>query len=91
MRRLRLLVRGMVQGVGFRWYVRETAQRLRVAGWVLNREDGSVEIAVGGDDAMVERLIAAVERGPRGASVDAVIREPLGEGEALPSPFVIRR
>lgn len=91
MLRLRLVVRGAVQGVGFRWFARETAQRLGVAGWVRNREDGSVEIAVSGDDDRVEQFAAAMERGPGHASVAGVSRDPLGDGEALARPFEIRR
>ncbi|HTL95839.1 MAG TPA: acylphosphatase [Gemmatimonadaceae bacterium] len=91
MLRLRLLVRGAVQGVGFRWFARETAQRLGVAGWVRNCPDGSVEIAVGGDDSRVEQFAAAIARGPHHASVSEVSRDPLGGGEELVKPFEIRR
>jgi acylphosphatase len=91
MLRLRLVVRGAVQGVGFRWFAREAAQRLGVAGWVRNREDGSVEIAVSGDDDRVEQFAAAMERGPGHAAVAGVSRAPLGDGEELVRPFEIRR
>jgi len=91
MLRLRLLVRGAVQGVGFRWFARETAQRLGVAGWVRNCPDGSVEIAVGGDDSRVEQFAAAIARGPHHSSVSEVSRDPLGGGEELVKPFEIRR
>ena len=91
MLRLRLLVRGAVQGVGFRWFARETAQQLGVAGWVRNCPDGSVEIAVGGDDSRVEQFAAAIARGPHHASVSEVSRDPLGGGEELVRPFEIRR
>jgi len=88
---LRLRVRGAVQGVGFRWFAREMAQRLGVAGWVRNCEDGSVEIAVSGDDDRVEQFAAAMARGPNHASVSGVSRDPLGNGEELARPFEIRR
>lgn len=91
MLRLRLVVEGAVQGVGFRWFARQTAQRLGVAGWVKNRADGSVEIAVGGDDERVEQFAAAMARGPSNASVEGVTRDPLGSDEALGRPFEIRR
>lgn len=91
MLRLRLRVRGAVQGVGFRWFARETAQRLGVAGWVRNCADGSVEIAVGGDDERVEQFASAMARGPSHASVAAVSRDPLGGAEELVRPFEIRR
>ena len=53
---LHVVVRGRVQGVGFRWFVREAARALGLAGWVRNRPDGSVEVAAEGD---------AASRGPR--------------------------
>lgn len=89
MTRVRLEVRGEVQGVGFRWYARDAARRLSLAGWVRNREDGSVEIAVEGDEAAVLQFIAHVERGPRGARVDHVDRRPLSDERVLDAPFVI--
>ncbi|HEY7878251.1 MAG TPA: acylphosphatase [Gemmatimonadaceae bacterium] len=91
MPRVRLHVRGAVQGVGFRWFVRDAAHRLGISGWVRNHEDGSVEIAADGSEGSIERFVDDVTRGPRGASVASVARDPLGEDETLPSPFVIRR
>lgn len=89
MARLLVEVRGAVQGVGFRWFAREVARRLDLAGWVRNRVDGSVEISVEGEDGVVERFLAHVERGPSGARVDEVRRHPLGGNEALERPFAI--
>ncbi len=91
MLRLHLRVRGAVQGVGFRWFARETARRLGVDGWVRNCADGSVEIAVGGDDDRVEQFAAAMARGPSHSSVSDVARDSLGGSEELASPFEIRR
>jgi len=91
MLRLRLRVQGAVQGVGFRWFARETAHRLGVSGWVRNCADGSVEIAVSGDDDLVEQFTAAIARGPAHASVTDVARDPLGMDETLARPFEIRR
>ena len=65
-------VRGDVQGVGFRWFVREIASREGVAGWVRNRDDGSVEVAASGNDAQLQRFLGAVRRGPPGATVREV-------------------
>jgi acylphosphatase len=67
---IRVEVSGAVQGVGYRWFARETARRLDLAGWVRNRADGAVEIAAEGDDAGVKRYLVAVERGPAGARVE---------------------
>ena len=70
--RRRVLVRGDVQGVGFRWWCAREAERLGVAGWVRNLADGSVEVVVEGDDAQVASLVALVGQGPRHARVSAV-------------------
>ena len=65
----RLVLRGLVQGVGFRaWMVRQ-ARRLDVDGWVRNRNDGSVEALIAGDTAAVEELLRLCRRGPRLAEV----------------------
>lgn len=91
MERARLRVHGAVQGVGFRWFVREAAQRLEIVGWVRNAEDGSVEIAAAGSAGAMEAFLRDVTRGPSRAAVQGVTRDPLGDDEALPSPFTIRR
>ena len=54
--RMHVVVSGRVQGVGFRWFVREAAIALDLAGWVRNRPDGSVEVAADGDDDRVARV-----------------------------------
>jgi acylphosphatase len=71
-RRVRVIVRGRVQGVAFRAYTCDEAHRAGVAGWVRNRPDGSVEAAFEGDPHAVDALLAFVRRGPRSARVDAV-------------------
>lgn len=80
---------GVVQGVGFRWFAREAARRLSLAGWVQNNMDGSVEILVEGSESSIECFISEVGRGPDGARVAEVKRAPAAEGEALPTPFGI--
>jgi len=67
-----LIVRGRVQGVGFRAFVEETAFDLGLKGWVRNRRDGTVEAVAAGASTAVDALIEAVRRGPRMARVDAV-------------------
>lgn len=69
-----LRIRGRVQGVGFRWYVRQAADRLQLAGWVRNCSDGTVEVAIDGPTDAQEQLIRAVHRGPPGADVTHVDR-----------------
>ena len=70
--RLHVLVRGRVQGVGFRWFVREVGRDLGLAGWVRNRADGTVEVAAEGEPQMLERLRDMLREGPNGATVSAV-------------------
>ena len=85
-----MLVRGRVQGVGFRWFVREQARALGLAGWVRNLADGDVEVAASGAPAALASLRDALHRGPDGARVSAV-QDGSGTGESLPSPFSILR
>lgn len=90
MTRLHVLVRGRVQGVGFRWFVRERASALGVIGWVRNRPDGAVEIAAEGTPDAIGRLRRLVERGPDGAVVSAI--DELGAIDGtLPASFTILR
>jgi acylphosphatase len=77
---LRLVIRGRVQGVGFRYAMVEEATALGVTGWVRNRRDGTVEAVVQGDAAAVEALRRWAERGPPGAAVSGVAAAPT-EGE----------
>ncbi|HXO27290.1 MAG TPA: acylphosphatase [Thermoanaerobaculia bacterium] len=74
---LRLRLRGRVQGVGFRWFVRGVARELGLAGRVRNLRDGSVEIEVAGDPKSVEELKARVRQGPPGAAVAGLHEERL--------------
>ena len=78
-RRVRVVVRGRVQGVAFRYATADEARRAGVTGWVRNRPDGSVEAAFEGPPPAVEALLAFVRRGPRAARVDDVLvsEEPL--------------
>lgn len=68
----RLVIRGQVQGVGFRWSMVEQARRLGVGGWVRNRRDGSVEALVCGPNPEVAAMIHWAGQGPVGARVDGV-------------------
>ena len=65
----RILVEGVVQGVGYREFTRRAAWRLSVSGWVRNRSDGAVEALVRGPPASVDALIAEMRLGPRFAVV----------------------
>jgi acylphosphatase len=68
----RYLVRGRVQGVGFRWFVEREAHILGVAGWVRNNHDGSVEVLAQGTRDQLSGLHGRLREGPRAARVDAV-------------------
>jgi len=66
------IVRGSVQGVGFRHSTKVEARELGLAGFVRNLADGSVEVSVEGPKPVVERFLAWLERGPPGAHVERV-------------------
>ena len=68
----RLVIRGRVQGVGYRYAMVVAATTLRVSGWVRNRRDGTVEALVQGDADAVEQLMAWCRVGPPSARVTAV-------------------
>ena len=72
MKRVRAVVRGDVQGVGFRAATAHQAQRVHVAGWVRNLRDGSVEVEAEGTPEAVDGLITWLRRGPSLARVTAV-------------------
>ncbi len=63
---------GRVQGVGFRWFVRECARKYELTGWVRNTRDGAVEIAAAGQAESLALFEREVRAGPRGARVDRV-------------------
>ena len=91
------LVKGRVQGVGFRWFVHREAMDISadmdgppLRGWVRNTLDGDVEVVAAGDDAQLAGLKASLNKGSRGSRVDAVIEHELMESEgASLGPFQI--
>ena len=89
--RLHVVVRGEVQGVGFRWFVREAARRRNLAGWVRNLEDGGVEIVAEGPDREIGAFRSDIERGPEGASVATVDAVSGADTSELHRPFSIIR
>ncbi|HEY8544533.1 MAG TPA: acylphosphatase [Acidimicrobiales bacterium] len=86
--RYRVVVTGRVQGVWYRESCRRTAERLGVGGWVRNRPDGSVEAAVEGPPAAVDRLLDWMREGPPRAVVEKV--DPRLEDPAGDRAFVVR-
>jgi acylphosphatase len=75
----RFLVRGRVQGVGFRWFVEREAHTLGIAGWVRNNPDSTVEVLAMGTREQLSGLRTRLQQGPRAARVDDV-----EESEAKP-------
>ena len=72
MKQVRVIVRGRVQGVGFRAATAHEARRLGVVGWVRNQLDGDVEVEASGDDAPVDAFVAWLRRGPSLARVTGI-------------------
>lgn len=78
----RVLIHGKVQGVWFRAWTVEQARRRRLAGWVRNRADGTVEAVFAGEAAAVEAMIEACRTGPKHARVTEIERFPAAASEA---------
>ncbi len=68
-----MVIRGHVQGVGFRWFTLDAAKREGATGWVINLPDGRVEAFVEGEVEAVTRVERAVRRGPGRARVEEVV------------------
>jgi acylphosphatase len=75
MKAKRLVISGLVQGVGFRDWMTDAAESLGVSGWVRNRPDGSVEALVAGSAPAVEELLRLCRKGPRMAVVQRIEEE----------------
>lgn len=80
-------ITGRVQGVGYRAWTVEQAERLKLSGWVRNLSDGAVEALVSGPAADVEAMLAACRRGPPLAQVSDVAVTP---AEPVTGPFRVR-
>lgn len=83
------VISGRVQGVGFRWWTRRTAEELGLRGTVRNRRDGTVEVHAAGTAGSVEKLGEWLHEGPRGARVREV--EMVESDASLPGGFEIVR
>ncbi len=84
------LVKGRVQGVGFRWFVQREASEIGLKGWVRNTAEGHVEVLAAGEQEDLAELKDALRKGSRGSRVDAVIEHELVESEATHlGPFEI--
>jgi len=78
-----VVVRGRVQGVGYRAFVEDEAHRLSLRGWVRNRRDGSVEAVFAGQRNDVEAVIEACRRGPFSAHVSELVQREGTEADLL--------
>ena len=76
------LIRGRVQGVGFRWFVHREAAELGLHGWVRNTDSGEVEVVASGSPDLIDDLRKEIRKGSRGSRVDAIIENELAESEA---------
>jgi acylphosphatase len=76
------IVKGRVQGVGFRWLVHREAGSRGLKGWVRNTEEGEVEVMVAGSEDKLAELRTVLERGSRGSRVDAVQEKEMDEAMA---------
>ncbi len=72
-RRLEARVYGFVQGVGFRYFVRKNALRLKLEGYAKNLPDGSVEVVAEGEEANLKELVDLLKRGNSYSNVERVV------------------
>lgn len=89
-RRLHAVVRGRVQGVGYRATTVSEARRLQLAGWVRNRSDRTVEVLAEGPAPRLQAFLAYLKRGPLGARVIGVL-EDWTDAQGASTPFEWRR
>ena len=86
----RWIIRGRVQGVGFRWFVMSEAERLQLGGYVSNLPDGSVEVVSQGPETALEQFEGRLRRGPPAARVDQIETVQVPLERDLPRDFEIR-
>jgi acylphosphatase len=85
----RYFVSGMVQGVGFRYFTQDAAERLKMSGFVRNRRDGRVEVFAIGTPQQHAKLRELLERGPLASEVTEVREEPAAAESQYHGDFVI--
>ena len=84
-----MLVRGSVQGVGFRWFAKKLAESMRLAGWVRNRDDGAVELEIEGSTDSLDEFERRLRTGNPSARVKEIAAVPVApKGD---NGFEIRR
>lgn len=87
--RKKMIVKGRVQGVGFRWHTQRAAERAGVTGWARNKSDGTVEIEAQGDEESLARFEKAVRTGPSFSKVTDLVQQEIS-AEPAESDFSIR-
>ncbi|TES96707.1 acylphosphatase [Patescibacteria group bacterium] len=87
---IKITLKGKVQGVFFRQFVKDSTDRLEIAGTVENLADGSVEVFATGEEGDLDKLVGYLEAGPPPAEVESVEREDLGEVEEFDGFQVLR-
>lgn len=68
-----VIIKGLVQGVWFRDFIKEKAEELHITGWVKNTSDGSVAAEFSGNESSIKKMIAYCNQGPTGAEVSKVL------------------
>jgi acylphosphatase len=86
-RAARFLVRGRVQGVGYRWFVSRQAERLGLRGFARNLADGTVEVVADGPEVALAQLEVALRRGPTLARVAGVEKSDVPHDVQIPNSF----
>jgi acylphosphatase len=86
----RYLVRGRVQGVGFRHFVLTRATALGLGGWTGNLPDGRVEVVASGDDRSLAELEGLLQEGPTHAQVSDVEKSVVSDELEVPKPFIVK-
>jgi acylphosphatase len=87
---MHIVVRGLVQGVGYRWFAAQRAEALALRGSVGNRVDGTVDVVVAGTEESLEAFLRALKAGPRSARVTGLSVEDIPPGSIVSGEFIIR-
>ncbi|MBR9978829.1 MAG: acylphosphatase [Bacteroidetes bacterium] len=85
MKTLHVVISGLVQGVGFRYFTMRNARTLGIRGWVRNLPSGEVEVLAQGNDAVLEDFVRELRNGPGAAHVRSLRREWIEEDEMYDS------
>lgn len=72
MKRFKAIIKGVVQGVGFRWFVEREARMRNIGGYVMNLPNGTVEVDAQGEQENIEEFIATLQKGPSMAIVSKI-------------------